>query len=63
VSNFLERHIKSITETSKYKPAVNQIEIHPLYVEENTIKYCKSIDIVIEAYSPLAVYNKKLINN
>eukprot|EP00825_Cyclidium_porcatum_P000952 TRINITY_DN10416_c0_g1_i1.p1 TRINITY_DN10416_c0_g1~~TRINITY_DN10416_c0_g1_i1.p1 ORF type:complete len:279 (+),score=35.40 TRINITY_DN10416_c0_g1_i1:144-980(+) len=65
VSNFLPKHIESLQQHKdyRYKPVVNQIETHPLYIDTKTIEYCQKNNILIESYSPLAVYNKKLINN
>jgi len=40
VSNFLPRHLESMLTKIKEKPVINQIEIHPLYIEEDTIKFC-----------------------
>jgi diketogulonate reductase-like aldo/keto reductase len=35
-------------------PAVNQVELHVFLQQPELIKYCRSHDIVIEAYSPIA---------
>ena len=59
VSNFLPRHIESLQ--YKIKPLLNQIEIHPLYVESSTIEWCAQQQIVVEAYSPLAVGDAQLL--
>lgn len=65
VSNFLPKHIESLYQSKdfKYKPVVNQIETHPLYIDQKTISYCKQQNILIESYSPLAVYDNKLVKN
>ena len=39
VSNFYARHLKEFLEKG-ITPTVNQIEIHPLYIESETIKLC-----------------------
>jgi len=39
---------------SDMKPIVNQIECHPLYIDEDTIKFCEDNGIVVEAYAPFA---------
>ena len=36
------------------KPRYNQFELHPLYIERETIKVCREHDINILAYTPLA---------
>ena len=53
VSNFLQHHIEPIVEKSSIGPMVNQLELHPQYVQRDTVKYCKDNDMVIEAWSPL----------
>jgi methylglyoxal/glyoxal reductase len=63
VANFKPRHLEGILDIAWHKPVVNQIETHPLYTEHDTIELCKKHDILIEAYSPLAQNNKKLIEN
>lgn len=51
VSNCLEPHIKYLMETSDVIPAVNQIEISPLNTQNDTINYCRSLGIAVEAMS------------
>jgi methylglyoxal/glyoxal reductase len=63
VSNFLPIHLKSILNVCKIKPAVNQIEIHPLFIDTDTIKLCEDEGILIEAYSTFARMDPKLIEN
>ena len=52
VSNFRIHHLKVLMET-EVKPMVNQIEYHPGQMQEDTVAYCKSNDILVEAWSPL----------
>ena len=63
LSNFLKNHIEQILNNCKIKPVINQIECHPLYYDKDTIEYCKSQNIIIEAYCPLAEFHKNLIQN
>ena len=63
LSNFLKKHIEQILNNCKIKPVSNQIECHPLYYDKDTIEYCKSQNIIIEAYCPLAEFHKNLIQN
>lgn len=53
VSNFLKHHIEELKNFVSIPIAVNQIEFHPYYYDQETIEYCKQNDIIIEAYSPL----------
>lgn len=54
VSNFLESDIDNILKNAKIKPAVNQILTHIANTPLDLIEYCKSKDILVEAYSPIA---------
>ncbi|TMW65475.1 hypothetical protein Poli38472_008117 [Pythium oligandrum] len=54
VSNYSEAHLKKLAETWRVKPAVNQIELHPWLGRTETVQYCESQGIHLEAYSPLA---------
>ena len=63
VSNFQPVHLKSILENCKIKPAVNQFELHPLYMEHKTIEICREENILIEAYSTFARMDPKLIQS
>jgi diketogulonate reductase-like aldo/keto reductase len=58
VSNFGEKHLEKLAETSTIPPAVNQLEIHPFLQRKDLVKYCKEHNIVVEAYSPLAKAHK-----
>lgn len=52
VSNFKPHHLEPLMKT-EVKPMVNQIEFHPGFLQEETVKYCKDNDILVEAWSPL----------
>lgn len=54
VSNFLEEDIDNILSDCKIRPAVNQILAHISNTPIKLIEYCKSKDILVEAYSPIA---------
>lgn len=53
VSNFLENHLDAILETATIAPMVNQIELHPQYVQRDVVEYCKDRRMIVEAWSPL----------
>ena len=63
VSNFCKRHLEHILNNCKIKPVINQIECNPIYYDEETINYSEQNNIVIQAYCPLAEWNKKLVEN
>ncbi len=54
ISNFLEDDINNILLNCKINPAVNQILAHISNTPLKLINYCKSKDILVEAYSPIA---------
>ncbi|WP_179018457.1 aldo/keto reductase [Winogradskyella forsetii] len=53
VSNFFQEHLEALFETTKVKPAVNQIEFHPGYWQQELVNYCKKQNIAVESWSPL----------
>ncbi|GAA4179761.1 MULTISPECIES: aldo/keto reductase [Sphingobacterium] len=53
VSNFPKEYLAKLLETATIIPAVNQIEFHPGYLQEETVELCKSNDILVQAWSPL----------
>jgi methylglyoxal/glyoxal reductase len=53
VSNYTIAHLEELQAESNIMPAVNQIEFHPYQYEKEVLEYCKSKNIVVEAYSPL----------
>lgn len=54
VSNFFEDDIDNILSDCKIRPAVNQILAHISNTPLKLIDYCKSKNILVEAYSPIA---------
>ncbi len=63
ISNFLTSHIEDIISIAKIRPAVNQFELHPMYVEKDTIETCRKYGILVQAYSPFAQWNEKLVTH
>ena len=53
ISNFHEHHIEDIKKVWSVVPAMNQIEMHPWLTQKPLIKFCNSLDIVPESWSPL----------
>jgi diketogulonate reductase-like aldo/keto reductase len=54
ISNFEPKHIKPLLDMCKHVPMVNQICFHIGNRQEETIEFCKPLNIQITAYSPLA---------
>ena len=61
VSNFKQHHIEQILEDTGVVPAVNQVERHPLFQQNEIAAYCREKGIVMEAYSPLGSGNMDLM--
>jgi diketogulonate reductase-like aldo/keto reductase len=54
VSNFQKHHLDEIFANSDILPAVNQIELHPYFSQEELRNYCKSKGITVQSWSPIA---------
>lgn len=63
VCNCHQHHIEKILSECEITPAINQIEIHPLFTQKPLIDYCKSKGIQVEAYTPLARNDDRLQSN
>ena len=61
VSNFKPHHIDALMQTAKIAPMVNQIEIHPGFNQDETVSYCRTAAIAVEAWSPLG--RAKVLND
>lgn len=53
LSNFLPHHIKALMKTASIKPMVDQIELHPGWLQRGVLRYCADNDILVEAWSPM----------
>lgn len=54
VCNFLPEHLERLhAETGEY-PTVDQIELHPTWQQREVSEFCRSRNIAVEAYSPMA---------
>jgi len=53
VSNFNQDHLEKIIGETGVTPAVNQIELHPMFQQRDKRAYHKEHDIFIESWSPL----------
>ena len=53
VCNFKKNQLEELLKEASIKPMVNQIEYHVGYTQDETVNYCRDIDILIEAWSPL----------
>ena len=53
LSNFLPHHLNVVLDNCKIMPVVDQLELHPGYLQEAAVSYAKSKGIVLQAWSPL----------
>lgn len=53
VCSFWVHHLEELMEKTEIKPAVNQMEYHPNFFQDDIVDFCKKNDIAIEAWSPL----------
>jgi 2,5-diketo-D-gluconate reductase A len=53
VSNFTERHLARIIDDTGVVPAVNQIELHPYFPQEQMRRVHEELGVRTEAWSPL----------
>ena len=55
ISNFHPHHIEELMKTATIAPMVNQIRLCPGDTQDEVVDYCRSHNILLEAYSPLGV--------
>lgn len=53
LSNFMPHHLEAVLQKAEVMPAVDQIEYHPGFLQQECVDYCKEKGIVVEAWSPL----------
>ncbi|CAH1420365.1 unnamed protein product [Lactuca virosa] len=56
VSNFYPKLIQQILSFAKIPPAVNQVEMNPLWQQKKLTGFCKENSILVTAYSPLGAF-------
>lgn len=61
VANCHQHHLEEIFKNCHYRPEVGQFEIHPLFTQKPLIEYYKNQGIIVEAYTPIARYDDRLI--
>lgn len=63
VSNFHQHHLETLMESASVVPAVNQIEVHPLFTQEPLRQFCAQMGIQVVAYSPLGRMHDVLLKS
>ena len=49
----MPHHLEAVLQKAEVMPAVDQIEYHPGFLQQECVDYCKEKGIVVEAWSPL----------
>lgn len=59
LSNFTRERIEDLMKTADIRPAVNQLEVHPYFQQQELLDWHKKEGIILSAYSPLGnnIYN------
>lgn len=63
VSNFSKKTIDELLAVATIKPAVNQVEIHPMWPQPELRRYFDQLGIHITAYSPLGQWDSPLLTH
>lgn len=63
VCNFRPHHLEPLLAKANIVPAINQMEMHPLFTQMDSVEICRKNDIAVMSYTPLARMDKKLIEN
>lgn len=53
VSNFQIHHLQELMKDSEIVPVVNQVELHPRFIQQELHAFCREHGIQIEAWAPL----------
>ncbi len=63
VSNFNRHHLEDLFSYAEIRPAINQIEVHPLMTQEENIAYNHESGIRVEAWGPFGQGDIDVIGN
>ncbi len=58
VSNFSVKKLQDLIGKARYKPAMNQIELHPYLQQKGMLAFCQQQGIHLTAYSPLGSFDR-----
>lgn len=58
VSNFSVKKLQNLLGKARYKPAMNQIELHPYLQQNDMLAFCKEQGIALTGYSPLGSFDR-----
>ena len=63
VCNFKRHHFDELMKDAEICPMVCQIESHPLFAQEDMLRFCKDNNIQMMAYTPTGRMNKRILQN
>ncbi len=63
LSNFESARLVDLTMNNRIKPAVNQVECHPFFQQEEMREICREYGIQMEAWAPFAEGKKEIFQN
>lgn len=63
LSNFDPARVVDLTLNNRITPAVNQVECHPFYQQEDTRRFLQEQGIVMEAWAPFAEGKNQIFQN
>ena len=63
LSNFDPARVMDLTLNNRITPAVDQVECHPFYQQEDTRRFLQEQGIVMEAWAPFAEGKKQIFQN
>lgn len=61
VANCHKHHLEELEKETGILPEINQFEVHPLFSQKDLIQYCKDKGITVEAYTPIARFDDRLV--
>ena len=63
VCNFKEHHFKELAKVSQIAPMVCQVESHPLFPQNDILRYCQKNNIQMMAYTPTGRMDERIKNS
>ena len=61
VANCHAHHLNELEKISGVLPLIDQFEVSPLFTQKELINFCKSKNIQVESYTPLARFDDRLM--
>lgn len=61
VANCHIHHLEQIFRIGSVIPAINQIEMHPLFTQKELLTYCKEHGILVQAYTAIARFDDRMV--